>query len=255
MTHRDLKHCWDAFSFNNMRWNIKKLLHFQIHFLSIGREKKRPRAGGKEIYKRKIVMLAMFFFLLLFFLIKWVVWGLRCYCHTNIKKRQLWNVDPFLVVINMPCSLEQHHPCPVRIPFIGNRVAFFPLKPWSVFSDCVWTMIALLYAGLSGVLCACAHTRTVFSCVNVQQQRLYVTTRIICHVTPVTAHHAVITRTHDRSLLWLWQVWKISGWCRCVDGYETGRPSRTSTKCLLSVFSWDEFTAAVSPQRTTVHAH
>lgn len=42
------------------------------------------------------------------------------------KKSWLWYVDPFLVVINMLHSLEQTHPCPVRLPFIGTHVAFLP---------------------------------------------------------------------------------------------------------------------------------
>lgn len=45
------------------------------------------------------------------------------------KKSWLWYVDPFLVVINMLHSLEQTHPCPVRLAFIGTHVAFLP---WSV---------------------------------------------------------------------------------------------------------------------------
>lgn len=116
----------------------------------------------------------------------------------------MWNLDPFLAVINTQDPLELSHHGPVRIAFIANHLPFFPCLPEALICFLATNILALTVIALSWpqwyLVCICVHL-WVLACKSLISavQQLYVMTSIVCCVTARTARSAVSMLTHDRS--------------------------------------------------------
>lgn len=137
-------------------------------------------------------------------------------------RNMLLNLDPFLAVINTRDPLELSHHCPVWIAFIVNHITYPPpMFSWSLDLFLV-TVHNNIYAHLRVLAC-----KSAISAV----QQLYVMTRIICCVTPMTAHRATSMLTHDRSTALAAAA--VEDGMVCVNGFEFSSYWETRTMCLL----------------------